>query len=1632
MMCKSLLTRITLCLFVFGLLLAPSPARTDANKGSQVTATDSVVAWYSGTYVQVSWDHDPAAEISGYNVYRSIDSSGTWERLNPEPFQPYVFVDSSAPRDSLVLYRVTAVGLDDSEIDVGPAVQVSTAGSPESLPSVLTAQAYDKNNIITDSQLTNTTAMSQTQIQSFLDSQGSILANYSTGGKTAAQHIFDNCQIHGISPYVVLVTLQKEKGLIKSNTANPNSFAMGWNTSDSSTADFANQIYYGTRQFRRYYDDLGSYGSTVGQPYALSDGTDTAANLATAGLYIYTPWIGQGGGGQVGVGGNYLFWDLWYQTFRFDPSLSPTITQPPGVVLNPNGTSTIGWMFETTDWTNTRGPGTGTHVGDDWYADDWARGCGQTAGQNLYAGITGFLELNPNGDGGEDYYGNSVVIYDNTSSFALRYAHMKEFAPGLVNGQLICSGQFVGKVGNTGNVTSTTCTIDPGAHLHVVLYKNVSGLVGRPIHNTSFSGGPTTYSAPFLYQPQRQRIVDSNCSVVQCGVGSSVTYRAMGNRPPIHPNGTLIKVSGDTTVYLIRGGQKMWVTSPSVLANLYQQANSNFSTDVITVASDELNRYPTGANVSSALPSNGRGQPEGRLIRQSGGTQVSIVTDGGHRRPFATQQAFLGLGYQFCKVIDVSDYSSYPQGAPVEAMPIITASISLNGQFSVGQTINGTFSLTNIGTASVTFAVVTIGGRLNGSTVTDFPFHTNVTLNAGQTIPYQDNFTFSSAGSYSFFPAYQTQDGVWKIGLNHEIPTDPGVNDLVTLNVTPCNAPGAFSLISPTNGQSLSQTSSVTLSWGTSANANSYDVYFGTSSNPPLLANQTGTSRSVNVTAGQTYFWKVVARVGCNASLTFTAGIWSFSVQSCNAPASFSLISPTNGQSLSQTSSVTLSWGTSANANSYDVYFGTSSNPPFLANQAGTSRSVNVTAGQTYFWKVVARVSCDASLTFTAGIWSFSVQSCNAPGAFSLTSPSNGQSLSQTSSVTLSWGTSANANSYDVYFGTSSNPPFLANQSSTSRSVNVTAGQTYFWKVVARVSCDASLPFTAGIWSFSVQSCNAPGAFSLTSPSNGQMLSQTSSVTLSWGTSGNANSYDVYFGTSSNPPFLANQAGTSRSVNVTAGQTYFWKVVARVSCNASLTFTAGIWSFSVQTEPANYQGYLDAAGCGIITGWAWNANLPNTVINVDIFDGGNFIISIPANLFREDIVNAGIGNGFHGFSFTVPSSLKNGQPHNIRALFAGTGTELTNSPRTINCSGAPPLYQGYHDAAGCNTIAGWAWDANDPDNPINVDIYDGTTLIATVPSIQFRPDLVTAGIGNGFHGFSFTLPASLKDGQPHSIRVKFPGTNTDLNNTPRTISCSGAPPAYQGFHDGADCNVISGWAWDANDPDQPINVAIYADGQLMATVLAIQFRQDLVNAGIGNGYHGFVFNTPASLKDGQAHSIRVRFSGTNTDLSSTPRIITCTTGSQLFGNPGFESGGVVWSATPFVITNAAAQPAHGGTWKAWLNGYATAHTDTLSQTVTIPSASVSATLTFWLHIETAETPSFPFDTLKVQVRNAAGTVVLATLVTYSNLDSAAGYSLKSFDVTSFRGQTITIYFEGIEDVSFQTSFVIDDTALNVQ
>ena len=128
-------------------------------------------------------------------------------------------------------------------------------------------------------------------------------------------------------------------------------------------------------------------------------------------------------------------------------------------------------------------------------------------------------------------------------------------------------------------------------------------------------------------------------------------------------------------------------------------------------------------------------------------------------------------------------------------------------------------------------------------------------------------------------------------------------------------------------------------------------------------------------------------------------------------------------------------------------------------------------------------------------------------------------------------------------------------------------------------------------------------------------------------------------------------------------------------------------------------------------------------------------------------------------------------------------------------------------------------------------------------------------------------------------------------------------------------------------------------------------------------------------------------------------------------------------AVTVINPNGAGETSHSGNWYAWLDGYGTTHTDTLSQSVTIPAACTHTTFSFWLHIDTAET------TTTQQLDKLTITANSTTLATFSNLNHANGYTQHTYSLSGFAGATVTLKFTGTEDASLQTSFVVDDTAV---
>ncbi|HEV2841967.1 MAG TPA: class I SAM-dependent methyltransferase [Chthoniobacterales bacterium] len=90
----------------------------------------------------------------------------------------------------------------------------------------------------------------------------------------------------------------------------------------------------------------------------------------------------------------------------------------------------------------------------------------------------------------------------------------------------------------------------------------------------------------------------------------------------------------------------------------------------------------------------------------------------------------------------------------------------------------------------------------------------------------------------------------------------------------------------------------------------------------------------------------------------------------------------------------------------------------------------------------------------------------------------------------------------------------------------------------------------------------------------------------------------------------------------------------------------------------------------------------------------------------------------------------------------------------------------------------------------------------------------------------------------------------ELRETPEEAQArlSARERRFAGYIDLFDAHTIAGWAADTTTPAAPISVDLFIDDRLQATLTADVFRQDLKDAGYGDGRKGFslplVFPTP--------------------------------------------------------------------------------------------------------------------------------------------------------------------------------------------
>ena len=185
-------------------------------------------------------------------------------------------------------------------------------------------------------------------------------------------------------------------------------------------------------------------------------------------------------------------------------------------------------------------------------------------------------------------------------------------------------------------------------------------------------------------------------------------------------------------------------------------------------------------------------------------------------------------------------------------------------------------------------------------------------------------------------------------------PADPGAlyagtsHGVFKINQVPATQP---SNPSPWDGFSGASAIS-TLTWQACLYAESYDVFFGTSTDPPLMGTTTNTNYLLpKLDPNRTYYWKIVAKTCCGES---TPGpIWSFTVVAPSPPTN---VSASDGTYANR---VEVTWAGSPEATSYTVYRTKSlrrrAKKAVLGTTSGTSfGDVTATPGRIYYYWIKA------------------------------------------------------------------------------------------------------------------------------------------------------------------------------------------------------------------------------------------------------------------------------------------------------------------------------------------------------------------------------------------------------------------------------------------------------------------------------------------------------------------------------------------------------------------------------------------------------------------------------------------------------------------------------------------------------
>jgi len=496
----------------------------------------------------------------------------------------------------------------------------------------------------------------------------------------------------------------------------------------------------------------------------------------------------------------------------------------------------------------------------------------------------------------------------------------------------------------------------------------------------------------------------------------------------------------------------------------------------------------------------------------------------------------------------------------------------------------------------------------------------------------------------------------------------------------------------------------------------------------------------------------------------------------------------------------------------------------------------------------------------------------------------------------------------------------------------------------------------------------------------------------------------VAFSTNPVTPPANGSATSTLTFTASASATVGTATVTVTGTSGALTHSTTIAltvNSSVALNTASYNSTLKAPACASVGSGCDSG--PSLLLGRDTLSGGN-------EPNQPNTINNSCADGTSGTFHSDES--------NDRLVIQTTDGSILAPGKTVKVSATVWAYSGFTSdhldlyyaanassptwvliatitptAAGAQTLsANYTLPSGGASQAVRANFrYTGSASSCSTGAYDDHDDLVFA-VGGGTPGFTVAAaPSAVSVTQGSTANSTITVASQNSFNSATTLSVSGLPTGVTA-------------AFSTNPVTPPAN---------------------------GTATSTLTFTASASATTGPA---TVTVTGTSGSLVQTATITltVSATSTQLIQNGGFETGTLAnWTTGGVALPTISTVQKHAGSFSVLAgasSGSEPNGDDFLYQTIAIPSTATKATLTFWYWPATTDT--ITYDWQEAQVQNTAGTTLAQIMKVASNTQT---WTQVTYDLTSYKGQSIRIYFNDHQDGYGDLTYMyVDDVSVTVQ